>query len=229
MTYPNRMLREAGLLKVIETDDGEHLDFADSKAWALADHQFSHVFVQDSDPKMIKHVARLFTKQPGIAEVLTAEGLAEYRLDHPRSGDVVLISEPNSWQAYYWWHDDAKAPQFARTVDIHRKPGYDPVELFFDARTKSIPLNAKLVHGSHGAPANEPANAACCSPRNQASSSAANWPIRKWPRSCSSSLRTSDKIAASCRRNHLIAARNSSTVSSATRMSLRRVPRATSR
>ena len=82
--------------------------------------------------------------------MLTAEALGEYGLDHPRSGDVVLVSEPNSWQAYYWWLDDAKAPHFARTVDIHRKPGYDPVELFFDARTKSIPLDAKLVKGSHG-------------------------------------------------------------------------------
>ncbi len=80
--YPNRILREAGLLKVSEMDDGEHLDFAASKAWALVDHQFSHVFVQDSDPKTIKRVARLFTKRPGIAEVLTAEGIAEYRLDH---------------------------------------------------------------------------------------------------------------------------------------------------
>ena len=128
-----------------------------SKAWALADHQFSHVFVQDSDPKMIKRVARLFAKQPGIAEVLTAESLGEYGLDHPRSGDVVLVSEPNSWQAYYWWLEDANAPRFARTVDIHRKPGYDPVELFFDARSKSIPLNAKLVNGSHGAPVRTPA------------------------------------------------------------------------
>jgi hypothetical protein len=121
------------------------------------DHQFSHVFVQDSDPKVVKKVARLFSKQPGIAEVLTAESLGEYGLDHARSGDVVLVSQPNSWQAYYWWLEDANAPRFARTVDIHRKPGYDPVELFFDARSKSIPLNAKLVKGSHGAPVRTPA------------------------------------------------------------------------
>jgi hypothetical protein len=88
--------------------------------------------------------------------VLTGDGLAEYRINHPRSGDLVLISELHSWQAYYWWDDDARAPRFARTVDIHRKPGYDPVELFLDGRTKSIPLNAKLVRGSHGAPAKDP-------------------------------------------------------------------------
>jgi predicted AlkP superfamily pyrophosphatase or phosphodiesterase len=153
VVYPNRVLREAGLVKVSDAEDGEHLDFTASKAWALADHQFSHVFVQDADPKIIKRVARLFNKQPGVAEVLTGESIAEYGLDHSRSGDAVIVSEPSSWQAYYWWEEDARAPQFARTVDIHRKPGYDPVELFFDARSKSIPLNAKLVRGSHGAPA----------------------------------------------------------------------------
>jgi predicted AlkP superfamily pyrophosphatase or phosphodiesterase len=156
VAHPNRILREAGLLKVSQADDGEHLDFANSKAWALVYHLFSHVYVQDSDHKIIKKIARLFAKQPGIAEVLTAEGLAEYKIDHPRSGDLVLVSDPHSWQAYYWWFDDAKAPQYARTVDIHRKPGYDPVELFIDARSKTIPLNANLVHGSHGAPAKEP-------------------------------------------------------------------------
>lgn len=155
VVYPNRLLREAGLLKVGDVDEGEYLDFAASKAWALVDHQFSHVFVHDADAKVIKRVTRLFAKQPGIAEVLAGETLAKYGLDHPRSGDVVLVSEPNSWQAYYWWQDNARAPRFARTVDIHRKPGYDPVELFFDARTKSIPLDASLVKGSHGAPAND--------------------------------------------------------------------------
>jgi predicted AlkP superfamily pyrophosphatase or phosphodiesterase len=153
VVYPNRVLREAGLLKVIESDDGEQLDLTASKAWALADHQFSHVFVQDSDPKLVKRVVRLFNKQPGVAEVISGESLGEYSLDHARSGDAVIVSEPASWQAYYWWEEDARAPKFARTVDIHRKPGYDPVELFFDARSKSIPLNAKLVRGSHGAPA----------------------------------------------------------------------------
>jgi hypothetical protein len=157
VVFPNRVLREAGLLKVSHSEDREHLDLVASKAWALVDHQYSHVFVQDADPKIIKRLSRLFNKQPGIAEVLTGDALGEYGLDHARSGDVVLISEPSSWQAYYWWLDDAHAPQFARTVDIHRKPGYDPVELFFDARSKSIPLNAKLVKGSHGAPARSPA------------------------------------------------------------------------
>ena len=155
VVYPNRVLREAGLLSVRNETDGEHLDLAGSRAWALADHQFAHVFV--SDPADGPRVADLFRKRAGIAQVLVGDELSIYGLDHPRSGEVVLVSEPNSWQAYYWWLDDARAPGFARTVDIHRKPGYDPVELFFDMATRSIPLDATLVKGSHGAPAGDAA------------------------------------------------------------------------
>ena len=87
-----------------------------------------------------------------------------------------LISTPNSWQAYYWWIDDARAPKFARTVDIHRKPGYDPVELHFDIATKSIPLDATLVKGSHGAPARDASQRGVLLHR-----SAACWKARQWP------------------------------------------------
>jgi hypothetical protein len=80
---------------------------------------------------------------------------SRYHLDHARSGEVILISTPRSWQAYYWWLSDDRAPRFARTVDIHRKPGYDPVELCFDPATKSIPLDATRIKGSHGAPADD--------------------------------------------------------------------------
>ncbi len=153
VSYPNRVLREAGLLAVREEADGEQLDFAASRAWALADHQFSHVFVRDSDATTIQEVAKLFAGQQGIAEVLTRDDYARYDLLHANCGDVVLISTPNSWQAYYWWLDDNCAPSYARTVDIHRKPGYDPVEMFWDAEAKGIPLDATLVQGSHGAPA----------------------------------------------------------------------------
>jgi hypothetical protein len=156
VAYPNRVLREAGLLNVCHLADGEHLDLAASRAWALVDHQFSHVFVADADPQTVELVAGIFRRQPGIAEALTGDQRGRYALDHPRSGEVILVSEPNSWQAYYYWLDDAKAPGFARTVDIHRKPGYDPVELHVDMATRSIPLDAALVRGSHGAPAVDP-------------------------------------------------------------------------
>ncbi len=153
VAFPNRVLREAGLLAVRREDDGEHLDLEKSRAWALVDHQFSHVFVRDADAETIEKVRRLFENAEGIAEVLAGPDRAKYRCDHERSGEVILISSPESWQAYYWWLDDANAPHFARTVDIHRKPGFDPVELHFDPATKSIPLDASRVKGSHGAPA----------------------------------------------------------------------------
>jgi predicted AlkP superfamily pyrophosphatase or phosphodiesterase len=151
VTYPNRVLREAGLLAVDDQPDGELLDLKKSRAWALADHQLAHVFV--ASPDDVEQVAGLFRNQPGIAEVLVGRQREKYDLAHARAGEVVLISTPNSWQAYYWWLADARAPKFARTVDIHRKPGYDPVEMHLDMATKSIPLDATLVRGSHGAPA----------------------------------------------------------------------------
>ncbi len=106
-----------------------------------------------ADDTAIAKAAQVFQNMPGIAEVLVGPERAKYALDHERSGEIVLVSTPNSWQAYYWWLDDDKAPAFARTVDIHRKPGYDPVELFIDMPTRRIPLDASLVKGSHGAPA----------------------------------------------------------------------------
>lgn len=152
--YPNRVLRDAGFARIDDRDGAEHLNVAESAAFAVVDHQFAHVYV--SKPEEIDAVAGLFEGADGIAQVLIGRDRAAFHVDHPRSGEVVLICEPDTWLAYYWWHDNAKAPPFARTVDIHAKPGYDPVELFFDPATKSIPLNASLVKGSHGAPATRP-------------------------------------------------------------------------
>ena len=150
VVYPNRLLREAGLLAVVDDGGTEQLDLGGSRAWALVDHQLAHVFVAaEAD---IEIVAELFTGCEGIDEVLVGSQRERYALDHERSGDVVLISAANSWQAYYWWLADEHAPKYARTVDIHRKPGYDPVEMHLDMATKSIPLDATLVKGSHGAP-----------------------------------------------------------------------------
>jgi len=153
VVYPNRKLRDARLLYVHSEEDGEHLDTAGSNAWALVDHQFSHVFVKNRDPSVIEQVLQTFSRLDGIDEVLTGVGRQKYCLDHERAGDVILVSSPNSWQAYYWWFEDWQAPAYARTVDIHSKPGYDPVELHFDPASKGIPLDATLVKGSHGAPA----------------------------------------------------------------------------
>ncbi|MDG2206994.1 MAG: alkaline phosphatase family protein, partial [Pirellulales bacterium] len=151
VSYPNRILRDAGFLNVYQ-DDGEWIDFRNSRAWALVDHQFSHIYLQQTSQDAAEEIAGLFRDQPGIDEVLVGDEKKKYGIDHLRSGEIILISSVNSWQAYYYWNEDEQAPPFARSVDIHRKPGYDPVELFFDHQTKSIPLDATLVSGSHGAP-----------------------------------------------------------------------------
>jgi hypothetical protein len=157
--FPNRVLREAGLLAVADTPDGELLDMVGSRAWALADHQVSHVYLQDgADQQLVEKVASLFRGRAGVARVLAGADLVAAGLTAPdqesRCGDLVIESTPESWQSYFYWLDDAKAPRFARTIDIHRKPGYDPLELHID-RTKlpaiSIPLDVSLVKGSHGA------------------------------------------------------------------------------
>jgi predicted AlkP superfamily pyrophosphatase or phosphodiesterase len=150
--YPNRRLREAGLLALdVDGEGREQLNVRNSRAWALVDHQFAHVFVRD--PADVARVAGVFRGDDTIAEVLAGDDRAKYHLSHERCGEVVLIAKPHAWFAYYWWFDDAKAPPYARTVDIHRKPGYDPVELFIEMPAKTIPLNAGLVKGSHGYPA----------------------------------------------------------------------------
>ena len=168
--FPNRVLREAGLLTVTDTADGELLDLEKSRAWALADHQVSHVYLaDDSDQSLVEQVAALFRGRAGVARVLVGADLVAAGLTasvppdtntlNNRCGDLVIESTPESWQSYFYWLDDTKAPRFARTIDIHRKPGYDPLELHID-RTKlpavAIPLDVSLVKGSHGAidPAN---------------------------------------------------------------------------
>ena len=160
--FPNRVLREAGLLSVTETADGELIDMPGSRAWALADHQVSHVYLADGhDDLLVEQVASLFRGRAGVARVLVGADLVTVGLvdsappgNENRCGDVVIESTPDSWQSYFYWLDDAKAPRFARTIDIHRKPGYDPLELHID-RAKlpavSIPLDVSLVKGSHGA------------------------------------------------------------------------------
>jgi predicted AlkP superfamily pyrophosphatase or phosphodiesterase len=151
VVYPNRTLCEAGLLALTEKPDGVTIDFSGSQAFAMVDHQVAHIYAK---PDAIDQVAALFADTVGVDSVHKGSDRSVIGLDHPRSGQVVLTAKPDHWFAYYWWSNDADAPPFARTVDIHRKPGYDPVELFFDPKSRSIPLDASLVRGSHGAPVN---------------------------------------------------------------------------
>lgn len=144
---PNRLLREKGLLAVREIDGKEYLDLEFSKAFGMVDHQVCHLYTKEGCQDK---VSEIFSTVPEIEVIMGPEEKRSLQIDHPRSGDLVLMSKPNSWFNYYWWEDSARAPAFAHSVDIHRKPGYDPVELFFDPVNHNIPLQPELVKGSHG-------------------------------------------------------------------------------
>jgi predicted AlkP superfamily pyrophosphatase or phosphodiesterase len=166
----NRLLRAEGLLEVYTQAGMEYLDPWTSRAFAVADHQVAHVYVDD--PADVSRVRDMLTTLSGVDEVLDREAQARYGIDHPRAGELVVVAEPDAWFTYYYWLDDARAPDFARGVEIHRKPGYDPAELFFDpadrlAKAKAglnlvrkkvglryamsvVPLDPTCVRGSHG-------------------------------------------------------------------------------
>ncbi|MCM0589198.1 MAG: nucleotide pyrophosphatase/phosphodiesterase family protein [Gloeotrichia echinulata CP02] len=172
----NRILRENGLIAVREELGRELLDPGASIAFAVADHQVAHIYV--NDPAYISQVRSLLEGVGGVAEVLDKQEQQAYHINHDRSGELVAIAQPDAWFTYYYWLDDNQAPDFSRTVDIHRKPGYDPVELFLDPQLKFpqgkialtllkkqlgfrylmevIPLDASLVRGSHGGISSNP-------------------------------------------------------------------------
>jgi predicted AlkP superfamily pyrophosphatase or phosphodiesterase len=139
----NRALRREGLLDVYTQDGMEYLDPWTSRAFAVADHQIAHVYVDDHDDQ--ERVRKICEGLPGVAEVLDREGQAAYGLDHERAGELVLVAEPTAWFTYYYWDDDDRAPDFARGVEIHRKPGYDPAELFFDPEDRAVKAKAALT------------------------------------------------------------------------------------
>ena len=145
----NRKLREAGLLTVRTINDREYVDFELSKAFAMVDHQIAHVYINDGHTEPIK---RVLENIEGVERILSTEDKKTLNINHERSGDLIALANKDSWFSYYWWNDDTKAPNFAKIVDIHRKPGYDPAELFIDPTTKSIPLNADRIRASHGRP-----------------------------------------------------------------------------
>ena len=177
----NRLFREQGWLSVKDEVGRDTLDFGESKVFAVADHQVAHIYL--NDPSLESAVRELLEKQPGVTQVLGTAEKAAAGLDHERAGDLVAVAKEDAWFTYYYWLDDDRAPDFARTVDIHRKPGYDPVELFTDPDLSCpklnvawrlmkkklgfrmlmdlIPLDARLVKGSHG-----------CRPRSKD-----DWPV----------------------------------------------------
>ena len=166
----NRIFREKGWIAIREEMGRELLDCGASAAFAIADHQIAHVYVRD--PALRPKVRAVLEAGPGVAQVLDGTALQAAGLDHGRSGDLVVFSSEDAWFTYYYWMDDSRAPDFARCVDIHRKYGYDPVELFVDPALSAvklriglklvkkklgfrmlmdvIPLDPSLVKGSHG-------------------------------------------------------------------------------
>ncbi|MDQ4052687.1 MAG: alkaline phosphatase family protein [Actinomycetota bacterium] len=139
----NRALRREGLLEVYTQDGMEYLDPWASRAFAVADHQVAHVYV--ADPDDLDRTRKICADLPGVAEVLDRAGQAKYGLDHERAGDLVLVADTTAWFTYYYWDDHDRAPDFARGVEIHRKPGYDPAELFFDPSDPRVKLKAGLT------------------------------------------------------------------------------------
>ncbi|VTT98013.1 phosphodiesterase : Putative AP superfamily protein OS=Singulisphaera acidiphila (strain ATCC BAA-1392 / DSM 18658 / VKM B-2454 / MOB10) GN=Sinac_5186 PE=4 SV=1: Phosphodiest [Gemmataceae bacterium] len=176
--YPNRLLRTVGLLEVRRGPFGEQLDLYGSRAFAVVDHQLAHVYVHDAED--VPRVRELLAPLPGVAKVLCGEERASIGLDHERSGEIILLSEPDAWFAYPFWLDDTVAPDYARAVAIHAKPGFDPCELFFDPKLRFpklhaarrlaqkklgfrmtmdvVPLDGAIVRGSHGLAATDPAD-----------------------------------------------------------------------
>jgi predicted AlkP superfamily pyrophosphatase or phosphodiesterase len=166
----NRLLRQNGWITVKDELGREMLDGGASKAFAVADHQVAHIYL--NKPSLEKEVREFLEQQHGIAQVLGRTQQAKIGIDHPRAGDLIAVASEKAWFTYYYWLEDAVAPDFARTVDIHRKPGYDPVELFLDPKQPwpklkiawrllqkkmglrmlmdVVPLEAGLVKGSHG-------------------------------------------------------------------------------
>ncbi|MEM0983704.1 MAG: nucleotide pyrophosphatase/phosphodiesterase family protein [Planctomycetota bacterium] len=168
----NRVLREAGLLRVRDEDGADLLDPGGSRAFAVADHQVAHVYVRDVDD--LARTRQVCESLDGVDLVLDQAAQREAKLWCDRSAELLLVAQTGRWFTYYPWLDDARAPDFARTVEIHRKPGYDPCELFVDpalgnpklavgrrllmkklgfrALMDVIPLDATLVRGTHGRP-----------------------------------------------------------------------------
>ncbi len=166
----NRVFREQGWIQIKDELGLEQIDCGASKAFAIADHQVAHIYVNNESIR--ESVRDCVLAVDGVEQVLDQADKQSHGIAHPRAGDYVAVADKRSWFTYYYWDDDDRAPDFARCVDIHRKIGYDPVELFFDPKIRNlklrvavfllkkklgmrallnvIPLDANLVKGSHG-------------------------------------------------------------------------------
>ncbi len=194
----NRALRRNGLLAVTRNAAGELLDPGASRAFAVCDHQVAHVYCQQ--PEDVGRTLEVLARVPGISQTFAGRERREIGLDHPRSGEIIAIAERGAWFAYDYWLEDEARPDFARCVEIHKKPGYDPRELFFDPkggkrramtalarkmlglryRMDPCPLDTSLVRGSHGLPASDPQDGAVliCPDATWAKATQSAWDMR---------------------------------------------------
>ena len=178
----NRIFRKKGWLALRREQSWELLDAGASKVFAVADHQIAHIYVQDQS--LLSQVKATLEATPGVGLVLDETTKQDYHIDHPRAGEIVAVADNDSWFTYYFWNDEDQAPDYARTVDIHKKPGYDPVEMFVNPKfawpmgavawrllkkklgfrymMDVIPLDATLIKGSHGNVSAAPAHFPIC-------------------------------------------------------------------
>lgn len=148
----NIILRNNGLLNVRKIGEKEYVDFEFSKAFAVVDHQIANIYLKSPQDK--ERIVNILRNVSDIDIIITEVEKKSFSIDHERTGDIIVVANRDKWFSYYWWYDENMAPSFTRKVDIHRKPGYDPLELFIDPKKRSIPFDTGLLNGSHGRPVN---------------------------------------------------------------------------
>ena len=148
----NIILRNNGILNVRKIGDKEYVDFEFSQAFAVVDHQIANIYLKS--PQVKERIVSILKKISDIDIIITGVEKKCFNIDHERAGDIIVVANRDKWFSYYWWYDENMAPSFTRMVDIHRKPGYDPLELFFDPKKRSIPYDTGLLKASHGRPVN---------------------------------------------------------------------------
>jgi predicted AlkP superfamily pyrophosphatase or phosphodiesterase len=147
-TYPNRVLVDADLMALRDVDGRLYPDFHRSRAFAMVDHEIAHVYVPDR--RDIERVEAVLAEVPGVEEILGGADKARRGLDHPHTGELMLVAAPGQWFAYPWWTHKRHAPDYARHIDIHNKPGFDPCELFFGWPPVSVSQDTTRIGGTHG-------------------------------------------------------------------------------
>ena len=168
----NRILRDKELLKVRTIKNKEYIDYEYSEAFAMVDHQVAHIYLNKFGKSKINVIKKILEDVSGIEKICDDEEKSNLHINHNRSGDLIAIADRDKWFSYYWWYEEQtttnnlsgnesenpiqtdKAPTFTKTVDIHRKPGYDPLDLYIDSQRKSISTDVSLIKGSHGRPYN---------------------------------------------------------------------------